>query len=59
MSLLSRKWCSNCQSSECPCLEDEDDRETTEQEEDIDYEEEPVSEKELWEAENKQLDNGL
>ncbi len=59
MSLIKRVWCSNCQSSECDCVSDDNEDLDLY---DIDYsyeDEEPVSEKELWEAENKQLDNGL
>lgn len=51
-------WCSSCQSSECPCLED--DYDVVEQDEDIDNEEDPQElEKATWIAENKQLDNNL
>jgi hypothetical protein len=55
-NLLNRNWCSNCQSSECDCVSDDNEDLDLY---DIDYsyeDEEPVSEKELWEAENKILD---
>jgi len=54
MSLLNRNWCSNCMSSCCPCVEDDEPEEI-----EIDEypDEEPVSEKELWEVENKSLNN--
>jgi hypothetical protein len=54
-------WCSNCQSSACPCLED-DEEEIELDLYDIDYsyeDEEPASEKELWEVENKLIDKNL
>lgn len=54
MSLLNRNWCSNCMSSCCDCLDEDDHDEEIEIDEYPD--EEPVSEKELWEAENKLLD---
>jgi hypothetical protein len=51
-------WCSNCQSSECPCLEKDYDE--VEIYEDIDYEQDPQElEKATWIAENQQLNNNL
>jgi len=50
-------WCRNCMSDCCPCVVDDPDE--LEEQDEPDYEEQPISEKEIWEAENKQLDNGL
>lgn len=54
-------WCSNCQSSECPCVSDDYD-ETYLHDEDYIYEDEQDPqelEKATWIAENQQLNNNL
>ncbi len=57
MSILNRNWCSNCMSSCCPCVENDEPEEI--EIDNFDNDEEPISEKELWEVENKSLNNNL
>jgi hypothetical protein len=53
-------WCSNCQSSECPCVQDDSDEDYADYEdflEELNNKQSPQElEKATWMAENKQLD---
>ena len=65
MSLKSNNWCNSCQSSECPCVSDDEDEIldyfsfVMQQEEQKEEQDPQELEKATWIAENQQLNNEI